>query len=99
MNRYLPILVLLGVAAGCASAQTHEKVAKENVLQRTQFDLGCENAQVVRLGDVADAGHVKRMSFGVTCGDKKATYVVTCINNWGSVTCNPELNSTQAAKE
>ena len=67
----------------------------ENVLQRTQFDLNCANAKIVRLGDVADAGHIKRMSFGATCEDsgKKATYVVTCVNNWGSVTCNPELNS------
>ena len=75
------------------------KMAMQNVLQRTQFDLNCENGKVVRLGDAEDAGHIKRMSFCATCDDKRATYVVTCVNNWGSVTCNPELNSSHVPQE
>jgi hypothetical protein len=75
--------------------QAHEAAADRNVQQRVPFDLGCKDPQLVRLGDVAHLGtYMTRMSIGVSCGDKKATYVVTCVSNWGDITCTPELNST-----
>jgi hypothetical protein len=36
---------------------------------------------------------LNRMSLGVSCDDKKATGVVTCVSNWGNITCTPELSS------
>jgi len=74
--------------------QAHEAAAQRNVLQRVAFDLGCKDPQLVRLGDVAHLGtYMTRVNLGATCGDKKASYVVTCVSNWGSITCTPELNS------
>jgi hypothetical protein len=83
---------------GCGSVvpddHAHEAAADRNVLQRVPFDLGCKDPQLVRLGDVAHLGtYMTRMSIGVSCDDKKATYVVTCVSNWGNITCTPELNS------
>ena len=74
--------------------QAHQAAADRNVRQRVPFDLGCKDPELVRLGDVAHLGtYMTRMSLGASCGDKKATYVVTCVSNWGELTCTPELNS------
>jgi hypothetical protein len=75
--------------------QAHQTIAERNVMQRVPFDLGCKDGQLTRLGDVARlGGQMTRMNFGVTCGDKKASYVVTCVSNWGDISCTPELNAT-----
>ncbi len=93
------LLLAASLLVGCGGIvpndQAHEAAADRNVLQRVSFDLGCKDPQLVRLGDVAHLGtYMTRMNIGVTCGDKKATYVVTCVSNWGDLTCTPELGST-----
>jgi hypothetical protein len=86
---------LLACGSVVPNDQAHEAAADRNVLQRVPFDLGCKDPQLVRLGDVAHLGtYMTRMSIGVSCDDKKVTYVVTCVSNWGNITCTPELNST-----
>jgi hypothetical protein len=86
--------LLLGCGSIVPNDQAHEAAADRNVLQRVQFDLGCKAPQLVRLGDVAHLGtYMTRMNIGVSCEDKKASYVVTCVSNWGDITCTPELNS------
>jgi hypothetical protein len=92
------VLLSSSSLVGCGSVvpddQAHEAAADRNVLQRVPFDLGCKDPQLVRLGDVAHLGtYMTRMSIGVSCDDKKVTYVVTCVSNWGKITCTPELNS------
>lgn len=90
------------LAAACGSVvpndQAHEAAADRNVHQRVAFDLGCKDPQLVRLGDVAHLGtYMTRMNIGVSCGDRKATYVVTCTSNWGNITCSAELNEAATA--
>jgi hypothetical protein len=76
----------------------HETAARRNVAQRVKFDLGCDGAELVRLGDVARLGQqMTRISIGAACADRSATYVVTCVSNWGDISCNPELDSTHQA--
>ena len=92
------LLLSAGLLVDCGGLvpndQAHEAAADRNVQQRVPFDLGCKDPQLTRLGDVAHLGtYMTRMSIGVSCGDKKATYVVTCVSNWGNITCTPELNS------
>lgn len=86
--------LLVGCGGLVPNEQAHEAAADRNVQQRVAFDLGCKDPQLVRLGDVAHLGtYMTRMSIGASCGEKKATYVVTCVSNWGNLTCTPELNS------
>jgi hypothetical protein len=92
------LLLSASLLVGCGTIvpndQAHEAAADRNVQQRVPFDLGCKDPQLVRLGDVAHLGtYMTRMNIGVICGDKKATYVVTCVSNWGNITCTPELNT------
>jgi hypothetical protein len=90
----LPASLLVHCGNIVPNDQAHEAAADRNVLQRVAFDLGCNDPRLVRLGDVAHLGtYMTRMNIGVSCGDKKATYVVTCVSNWGNITCTPELNS------
>ena len=64
------------------------------IVRKRRFDLGCKTPEVVRLGDVARlGGQMTRMNSGVSCGEKRATYTVTCVSNWGDISCTPELNS------
>jgi hypothetical protein len=87
--------LLVGCGGLVPNDQAHQAAADRNVRQRVPFDLGCKDPELVRLGDVAHLGtYMTRMSLGASCGDKKATYVVTCVSNWGELTCTPELNST-----
>jgi hypothetical protein len=92
------LLLWASLLVNCGSIvpndEAHEAAADRNVQQRVAFDLGCKDPQLVRLGDVAHLGtYMTRMSIGASCGDKRATYVVTCVSNWGNITCTPELNS------
>jgi hypothetical protein len=91
--------VLSGCGAGMFPGdEAHQDAAMRNVSQRVPFDLGCPNAQLVRLGDVARLGQqMTRMNIGAVCGDKRATYTVTCVSNWGNISCTPELNSSATA--
>jgi hypothetical protein len=76
----------------------HETAARRNVAQRVKFDLGCDGATLVRLGDVARLGQqMTRISIGAACADRTATYVVTCVSNWGDISCTPELDSARQA--
>lgn len=76
------------------SDAVHEQAAIRNVRERAPFDLQCKDPTVTKLGDVARLGQqMTRTSFGVTCAGKQASYVVTCVSNYGKVTCTPELNS------
>lgn len=78
--------------------KTHEETARKNVRERTAFDIDCDDdIELVRIGDIAEINaNISRMVFGVTCGGKRAaSYVVTCTNNLGSVSCSPELNSVR----
>lgn len=92
------VFLALGAFVGCGvvppSDAEHEAAARRNVLERIQFDLGCSEANVVKLGDV---GHLNslmtRTSYGVTCADKKASYLATCTSNWGTVSCTVEMNT------
>ena len=48
---------LLGACGGVfPDDQTHADAAMRNVQQRVAFDLGCNDAKLVRLGDVARLG-------------------------------------------
>jgi hypothetical protein len=92
-------LLISGSSAACAGVfpndAEHEGAAFRNVQQRIAFDLGCNDARVVRLGDVARLGQqMTRINVGARCGEKNATYAVTCVSNWGDITCTPELNSS-----
>lgn len=87
-------LALSACAATFPNDQAHEVAARRNVAERVGFDLGCKTPEVVRLGDVARlGGQMTRMNLGVSCGEKRATYTVTCVSNWGDISCTPELNS------
>jgi hypothetical protein len=88
------------VAGGCLfpGEGAFETTARRNVSERVKFDLGCDGATLVRLGDVARLGQqVTRVNIGATCASGDATYVVTCVSNWGSISCTPELNSRHEA--
>ncbi len=104
MNRILPALSLLlatSSAAGCAHTfpgdDDHLSAAMRNVEERTRFDLGCDDAALAKLGDVTRLGQqATRTNIGATCGDVRASYVVTCISNWGKITCSAEANTKEA---
>jgi hypothetical protein len=65
-----------------------------NVKERTTFDMGCDDAKLVQLGDIAWLGTLMtRTNIGATCGDKRSSYTVTCVSNWGTLSCTPEINS------
>lgn len=92
------LTLVLAATGGCAtmfpSDSIHEQAALRNVKERTSFDLGCEDASLARLGDVARLGQqMTRMNIGAKCGDKKATYTVTCVSNMGKISCTPEMNT------
>lgn len=97
-------LVLI-FAPSCATLfpnnTAHEAAARKGVMERTAFDLGCPSPTVSRLGDVSRLGQqMTRTTFGVTCRDddgreRKGTYVVTCVSNWGDISCTPEMNTVQ----
>lgn len=101
MKKYLmgSLIVLL---AGCASTfpndKLHEEKAQEAVGKRVPFDMDCKDVQMVLISDVTRLGQqMTTMSIGVTGCEKKATYYVECVSNWGKITCTPQLNSIQAA--
>ena len=99
MRKMIGIGLLIGsMALGCASvyasSQTHSDTAIKSARERAPFDLGCDNPELMRLGDVNFFSQTfTQVTVGAKCGDKRATYVVTCVSNWGNVTCTPELNS------
>ncbi len=95
----LPLVAVLSLV-GCAHAfptdTEHLASAIRSVHERTPFDLGCDDAAVAKLGDVTRLGQqATRTNIGATCGDRRATYSVTCISNWGDITCSAEANTTQ----
>ena len=101
MKQYL-IGSLIVFLAGCASTfpngKMHEEKAQEAVGKRVQFDMDCKDVQMVLISDVTRLGQqMTSMSIGVTGCEKKATYYVECVSNWGKITCTPQLNSIQAA--
>lgn len=76
--------------------QDHEAKAFSAVQQRTAFDLDCESAELTRLGDVTRLGQqMTAMTIGARGCDKKATYYVECVSNWGNITCNARQNTQQ----
>jgi hypothetical protein len=97
--RIIPCVALAACASTFPNDQRHQEAAFRNVQERTSFDLGCNDAKLTRLGDVARLGQqMTRVNVGASCGDKRASYVVTCVSNWGDISCTPELNaSTQSS--
>ena len=74
----------------------HEARATAVTEERARYDLDCQELTLTRLGDVTRlGGQMTSMSIGVRGCDKKASYVVECVSNWGNVTCNPQLNSKE----
>ncbi len=74
----------------------HLAEATRSVAERTRFDLGCEDAVIAKLGDVTRLGQqATRTNIGASCGESRASYVVTCISNWGKITCSAEANTKQ----
>lgn len=93
-----PLGITLALACGACGAfpndKAHETVAQRNVQERAGFDFGCKNPKIQRLGDVARLGQqMTRMNFGVICDGQRGSYTVTCVSNWGDISCSPELNS------
>lgn len=103
MNHRLLAVLLFFVTAsvsGCAHTfpgdNEHLVEARRAVQERTQFDLGCDDAAIAKLGDVTRLGQqATRTNIGASCGETRASYVVTCISNWGKITCSAEANTTQ----
>jgi hypothetical protein len=63
-------------------------------MSRAPFDFGCPDPHLIQLGDVARLGQqMTRVNIGVTCPDKKGSYVVTCVSNMGDITCTAELSA------
>jgi hypothetical protein len=72
----------------------HEAQARSVVEQRAKFDLECDAAELTRISDVTRLGQqMTSMSFGARGCEKKATYYVECVSNWGKITCNAQVNS------
>ncbi len=89
---------MFSVACLFPSDSAHETLARRNVAERVRFDLGCDAASLERLGDVTRlGGQMTRMNIGATCAGKRAMYVVTCVSNWGNVTCSAELDAAHQA--
>ena len=109
MKRALPFVAFLSLAAalpGCFGAgmfpgdDAHQDAAMRNVSQRVPFDLGCSDAKLTRLGDVNRLGQqMTSMNIGVVCGEKRATYTVLCVSNWGKITCTPTMNTSVGVAE
>jgi hypothetical protein len=109
MKRVLSLLVApvaVFVLSGCFGAgmfpgdEAHQNAAMRNVSQRVPFDLGCKDAQLTRLGDVNRLGQqMTSMSIGVVCGEKRATYTVLCVSNWGNITCTPTMNTVGVTEQ
>ncbi len=99
MKKALGVLTALWLA-GCGGGmfpnnQAHEQAAFRSVSQRVSFDLGCDRPSLVRLGDVNRLGQqMTATTIGARCPNQRATYVVTCVSNWGNITCTPEMNTT-----
>lgn len=96
----VPLAFLAASLAACAHTfpgdDEHLAAAHRSVAERTSFDLGCDDAALAKLGDVTRLGQqATRTNIGASCGDQRATYTVTCISNWGKITCSAEANTTQ----
>jgi|GEM_PF-6666502 len=84
-------------AFGCMSSQDWtERItedAKRTVRERAPFDLGCDEPELVRLGDMVRlSDYHQRMTIGAKCENKRASYVVTCMTaNWVTE-CTSEVN-------
>ncbi len=103
MTRHLLAISLFlatSAVAGCAHTfpgdDEHLSAAMRNVEERTRFDLGCDDAALAKLGDVTRLGQqATRTNIGATCGELRASYVVTCISNWGKIPCSAEANTKE----
>ena len=96
----VPLAFAAASLAACAHTfpgdNEHLVAATRSVEERTPFDLGCDDAALAKLGDVTRLGQqATRTNIGATCGEQRATYTVTCISNWGKITCSAEANTTQ----
>lgn len=99
----VPFVFAASFSAACAHTfpgdNEHLAAAMRNVEERTRFDLGCDNAAIAKLGDVTRLGQqATRTNIGATCGEMRASYVVTCISNWGKITCSAEANTKDGAQ-
>ncbi len=99
-HRLLSALLSFAASTSVACAHTfpsddeHLTAARRSVEERTRFDLGCDDPAIARLGDVTRLGQqATRTNIGATCGEMRASYVVTCISNWGKITCSAEANT------
>lgn len=102
LHAAVPFALLAVCLVACAHTfpgdDEHLTAAHRSVAERTPFDLGCEDAALAKLGDVTRLGQqATRTNIGASCGDQRATYTVTCISNWGKITCSAEANTTQTA--
>ena len=64
---------------------------------RVAFDLGCAEVQMIKLGGKAHiTQQMTTQTWGGTGCGFKASYLVECVSNWGSIACTPRLNSKEA---
>ncbi len=94
----VPVFFVASSVGACAHTfpgdSEHLTAATRSVEERTKFDLGCDDPSIAKLGDVTRLGQqATRTNLGATCGEMRATYVVTCISNWGKITCSAEANT------
>ena len=77
------------------SDDSHLQSALMATRERSAFDLDCkEQIQAQALGPANRLGQqMTRFAIGVRGCEKKASYVVTCVSNWGNISCTPELES------
>ena len=85
-------------ASGWFPSDGEFDAAEQHFLKdRVAFDLGCAEVQMIKLGGKAHiTQQMTTQTWGGTGCGFKASYLVECVSNWGSIACTPRLNSKEA---